>query len=113
MPLLKLPPRDGTGHRTATPVSPKRGPHSIIHLAQRIFETPLAITPTKAEVIVGALAGRLGMAADAIPVIFAADDGDFGEEDEENGYTLRDGGVAYLPIYGTLVKRSTGMDARS
>jgi hypothetical protein len=35
--------------------------HRFAHLAQRIFNVPLAITPQKAEIIVAALAQRLGI----------------------------------------------------
>ena len=39
----------------------RRGRNAIRHLCQRLFNTPLAIRPEKAEVIMAALAERLGV----------------------------------------------------
>lgn len=80
------------------------------HLAQRLFNVPLAIHPAKADVIVAALADRLNLAV--IPMAMEDDDGDAfsspsrrrGGRTEDKGYDLV-GGVAILPITGTLVQK--------
>lgn len=86
------------------------------HLAQKLFNTPIAIHPRKAEVAISGLADRLGIAsiirADGLEVKPRAwmDDGD----DEgfasprrtrsDPGYDLLNG-VAVVPLSGTLVHK--------
>jgi signal peptide peptidase SppA len=87
-------------------------------LAQRLFNTPLAITPGKAEIVMAALADRLGIAklfrADGQMVNFA-DGGscsDIGAGDEfggpkdspAKGYEIA-AGIAIIPVQGTLVQK--------
>jgi capsid assembly protease len=81
------------------------------HLAQRLFNVPLAIHPAKAEVIMASLAERLGVThiAHAGPVEAGAwdDDDDYYSRQGENpraGYDLL-GSTAVIPIRGTLVQR--------
>jgi len=85
------------------------------HLAQRLFNRPVAIHPDKAEVIVAALADRLGVAhlfnaahglRPAAEVIVAAGPGML-----ESGSTPRPGyhnmgGVAVIEVEGTLVQKT-------
>lgn len=83
-------------------------------LAQRMFNTPVAIHPRKAEVAVAALAERLGIAhlmrGDGRPVPLALDDDDAeftsprSSRRDDPGYDLL-GGVAVVPITGTLVQK--------
>ncbi|MET3135327.1 ClpP class serine protease [Oxalobacteraceae bacterium GrIS 1.11] len=78
-------------------------------LAQRLFNTPLAIAPGKAEVIMAALAERLGIGRVAPPAGAAM------MEDEGQGYSApgrnpRAGydvvaGVAIIAVAGTLVQK--------
>lgn len=87
------------------------------HLAQRLFNTPLAIHPDKAEVIMAALAERLGIASmvrlngDAIalePVAFYGDeeyDHSERESSRDRGYDMA-GPVAVIPVHGTLVQKT-------
>ncbi len=79
-------------------------------LAQRLFNTPLAITPAKAEMVMAALADRFG-----ITKLFRANGdalamSEFGidEADDEPDYRYYDvvQGVAIIPISGTLVQKS-------
>ncbi len=83
------------------------------HLAQRLFNVPLAIHPRKTEIVMAALAGRLGIASvqvDGRTVRHGA----FDQEDEGDSalskqaawkpYQVIDG-VAVIPIEGTLVNR--------
>ncbi len=78
------------------------------HLAQRLFNVPLAIHPAKAEIIVAALAERLGIVQIDGPAPAQA----FADEDEAprrsaspvSGYDVL-AGVAVIPVQGTLVHR--------
>lgn len=80
------------------------------HLAQRLFNTPLALRPEKAEMIMAALADRLGIAslhrwdgqAVALDVPMALAD-DWAEA-PASGYDVVSG-VAVIPIAGTLVQK--------
>ena len=78
-------------------------------LAQRLFNTPLAITPGKAEMVMAALADRFGIAklfrpsGEAVALSeFAIDD----SEAADNRYYDVFAGVAIIPIMGTLVQKS-------
>jgi signal peptide peptidase SppA len=81
------------------------------HLAQRLFNVPLAIRPEKAEIIVAALADRLGVTRlrrgdgslmALAPMLAGADDEE--RREAESGYDLV-AGVAVIPVCGTLVQR--------
>lgn len=84
------------------------------HLATRLFNTPLALHPRKAEIAIGALAERLGitsiMRADGrqiTPGAWFDDDDDFTSSRPtraDPGYDVLNG-VAVLPITGTLVHK--------
>lgn len=78
------------------------------HLAQRLFNTPLAITPGKIEVIMAALADRLGLAHVLRPTGETVSLGDFDlsveSEAPERAYEVVEG-VAVIPIEGTLVQK--------
>jgi signal peptide peptidase SppA len=89
------------------------------HLAQRMFNVPLAIHPAKAEVVMAALADRFGIAklfrADGQVVEFTADGGsctdigagaEFGraKDSPPRGYDTV-ARVAIIPIQGTLVQK--------
>ena len=74
------------------------------HLAARLFGVPLAIHRPKLDVILSVLGARIGLADLAAPV----------------GYTPAarapapvSGKVAVIPIYGTLVRRTSGLEAES
>ena len=79
------------------------------HLAQRLFNVPLAIHPAKAEMIVAALADRLGIARinGTMPAPLAWDgDDDFTDpaNDLRAAYDVVQG-VALIQIEGTLVAK--------
>lgn len=80
-------------------------------LAQRITDTPIAIHPGDAWVILGALADRLGVTQINIvggPSAGAhawADDEDEAGENPRGGYDLVNG-VAIIPVRGTTVQRT-------
>lgn len=82
------------------------------HLAQRMFNVPLAIHPDKAEVIMAALAERLGITSmvrlngEAMSLEPMAI---YGEESparrSDPGYDMA-GSVAVIPVQGTLVQKT-------
>lgn len=85
----------------------------LAHLCQKLFNVPLAIKPDKAEVIIAALAERLGIASmvrlngDAIALDRMAL---FDEPVQRNarsdpGYDVA-GNVAVIPVHGTLVQKT-------
>jgi signal peptide peptidase SppA len=85
-------------------------------LAQRMFNTPLAITPGKAEIVMAALADRFGISklfrANGQMVPLAGDDHEFRGDDEFSGpkcspvrgYDIA-AGVAIIQVQGTLVQK--------
>lgn len=89
-------------------------------LAQRMFNTPIAIHPRKAEIAMAALADRLGIAhlmrADGRPVPAAWDDDDDEPlfttrgrgRGEDTGYDIV-AGCAVISIAGTLVQRTSSL----
>lgn len=83
----------------------------LTHLAQRIFNCPVAIEPAKAAVIVAALAQRLGIAhlvnVSGEPVAMMATPFDASgkpEMPEDEGYDVI-AGVAVIPVLGTLTAK--------
>lgn len=82
-------------------------PHPLPHLATRIFDTPLLIAPQKLEVILGVLAPRLGL--DVPPSAAVAPS----TRPQRKSYEVTSDGIAIVPIEGTLVHKSYGIDALS
>lgn len=88
------------------------------HLAQRMFNTPIAIHPRKAEIAMAALADRLGVThllrADGRPVPQAWDDDDEefttsrSRRAADTGYDVV-AGTAIIPISGTLVQKQSSL----
>lgn len=76
------------------------------HLAQRLFNVPLAITPQKAEIVMAALADRFGISRlfrNGQAVALADPDHD-GEPARRKGYDIVHG-IAVVPVQGTLVQK--------
>jgi signal peptide peptidase SppA len=76
-------------------------------LAQRLFNTPLAITPGKAEVVMAALAERMGIAQIQRGVrMMEDDDYDYNAPGDSPrlGYDVI-GGAAIIQVAGTLVQK--------
>lgn len=86
----------------------KKRPHSLLHLATHIFDTPLMIHPRKLDVILSVLGPRLGIRTDSLPPITL----DLDPPEDDNDSDLLNG-LAVIPIYGSLVKRAMPMDAMS
>lgn len=82
--------------------------HRLGFLAQRLFNTPLALAPDKAEVIVAALAERFGIARingrDAIDAAAVHNGTEFALPGRVRAYDVVEG-VALIPVEGTLVQK--------
>lgn len=80
------------------------------HLATRLFNTPIAITPDKAEIVMASLADRFGIAhlfrAGRPSALMPGDigDDDIGQADLVRYYDVVDG-IAVIPVQGTLVQK--------
>lgn len=77
---------------------------NLPHLAQKLFNTPLAIHPQKAEVIVSSLTERLGITQ--IRSAMMEDDDEYFSRKarKDRGYDVLEG-IAVIPVYGTLVQK--------
>jgi signal peptide peptidase SppA len=82
--------------------------HMLPHLMHRMFNTPLAVHPAKAEIIVKALADRLGVTNLLRPngemVALTGLDLEDGGERPQRGYDVVNG-AAIIPVCGTLVQK--------
>ncbi len=74
------------------------------HLAARMFGTPLLIHQPKLEVILSVLGPRLGLPDRA---------GQGGYVPVERSSSASPSGIAVIPIHGTLVRRTSGLEADS
>ncbi len=72
------------------------------HIAGRVFATPLMISRAKLDVIVGIIAPRL-QGENLPPAASSA----------ARGYDVGTDGIAVIPITGTLVRRTVGLEAQS
>jgi signal peptide peptidase SppA len=89
------------------------------HLATRLFNTPIAIAPQKAEIVMAALADRFGVTKlfrQSGDVVVLADGGakaflEGAAQDERAEYRPYEviAGVAIIPIEGTLVQKLGSM----
>jgi signal peptide peptidase SppA len=95
-------------------------PGQLLRLSHRLLNTPLLIHPAKAEIILGALSGRIGL--DASP--FEAEEGlnapdasrfvgSARRADGSTSMTRTADGVALIPVLDTLVNRGAWLDSRS
>ncbi|ARL91014.1 S49 family peptidase [Burkholderia pseudomallei] len=86
--------------------------HLLPRLAQRAFNVPWALHPTKAEVILAALADRMGisqmlrMDGSVVPRAMEDDEYGFAEpgRNPRTGYDMV-GPIAVIPVQGTLVQK--------
>jgi signal peptide peptidase SppA len=80
---------------------------ALVHLASRLYGTPLLIARAKLDTILAVLGPRIGLAPTelALPVVVSA------AAEAEPGPTAP--GIAIIPIHGTLVRRAIGLDAAS
>ena len=78
---------------------------SLVHLASRVYGTPLLIARAKLDTILAVLGPRIGLA----PMELALPTGE--PTASEPAPTVP--GIAVIPIHGTLVRRATGLEAAS
>lgn len=79
---------------------------NLPHLAQRLFNVPLAIHPLKAEVVMAALSERFGITQIKSASVWGDDEVDSfsRKKGSDTGYELVEG-IAVIPIQGTLVQK--------
>ncbi len=80
---------------------------ALVHLASRLYGTPLLIARAKLDTILAVLGPRIGLAPTelALPVVVPT------AAEAEPGPTAP--GIAVIPIHGTLVRRAIGLEAAS
>ncbi len=79
------------------------------HLAARLFGAPLLIHRPKLDVILSVLGSRVGLAVLTAPTGFVQPDRNAAQADAGAAQS----GIAVIPIYGTLVRRTQGLEAQS
>ncbi len=77
---------------------------NLPHLAQRLFNTPLALHPRKAEVVMAALADRFGLTRIQSMSDWDDEDDSFSRQARDTGYDVVES-IAIIPIQGTLVQK--------
>jgi len=77
---------------------------NLPHLAQRMFNTPLALHPRKAEVVMAALTDRFGLTRIQSMSDWEDEDDSFSRQARDTGYDVVEG-IAIIPIQGTLVQK--------
>jgi signal peptide peptidase SppA len=84
------------------------------HVADRVLNRPLAIHPSKAEIILAVLEGRIGISAGQPP---APDASAFTGSRRKSGgggsLYRQENGIAIIPVLGSLVNRGAWLDAYS
>ena len=76
----------------------------LVHLASRLYGTPLLIARSKLDVILAVLGPRIGLAEMAAPLA---------QPLPRAAAATPSSAIALLPIHGTLVRRAMGLDALS
>lgn len=84
--------------------------HTLHHLATRVFGVPLMIHQRKLDVIIGVLGPRLAPTVSTETAPAAVGPGD---PKERKDYFVTGEGIAVINIAGTLVRRSSWLDAYS
>ena len=80
---------------------------TLIHLASRLYGTPLLIARPKLDVILSVLGSRIGLHHPSLP------DLDMAMPAPRQPTTSAQAGIAVIPVVGTLVKRAMGIEAAS
>lgn len=76
------------------------------HLATRIVGMPLMVAPMRLEAILSVIGGRIGLeAGGVVPEVSASS--------ASNDLIITPGGIAIVPIHGTLAKRVGAVEAAS
>ena len=80
--------------------------HNLPYLAQRVFNTPLALHPSKAEMVMAAVGERFGVTkvfSSIRPMAMEDDDFNGGGESEAWTLPVTEQGIALIPVQGMLV----------
>lgn len=85
---------------------------SLFHIADRVIGRPLLIHPTKAEVILHVLEGRIPLEG-SLASLGPEANRFVGRAETRGGMAVMDGGVAIIPVIGSLVNRGAWIGARS
>jgi signal peptide peptidase SppA len=95
-------------------------PGQLLRLSDRLLNTPLLIHPAKAQIILGALSGRIGLDADLFSLDETAEKphasrfvGSSRRADGSTSMVRTADGVAIIPVLDTLVNRGAWLDSRS
>lgn len=78
----------------------------LFHVAMRVFNTPLAITAEKLDVILRVLGPRIGLEPPETEAVT-----DFSEPERYRQYT--GDGIGVIPVYGTLIYAGSWIDSMS
>jgi signal peptide peptidase SppA len=82
----------------------------LVHLASRLYGTPLLIARSKLDVILAVLGPRIGLAEMVIPLAQPLPQA---QPLPRTATATPSSAIALLPIHGTLVRRAMGLDALS
>lgn len=93
-----------------TPAGP--GP-TLLHVADRLIGRPLLLHPAKAEAIMHVLEGRLPLGELALSPLSPEASRFAGDAQTRSGMSAVAGGVALIPVVGSLVNRGGWIGARS
>jgi signal peptide peptidase SppA len=85
----------------------------LAHIADRVLNRPLLLSPEKAEVILSVLAGRIGLDLDAPVTLASAFAGAAGRGDAEISLPRPSQGVGVIALQGSLVNRGAWIGAQS
>jgi signal peptide peptidase SppA len=80
---------------------------NLPHIASRVFHTPLMIDSKKLAAILAVLAPRLGLEPPSVDAALLV------EQRPRRPYAVTDAGIAVIEVSGSLVNRTSGMDAQS
>ncbi len=90
---------------------------TLFHFAERILNAPLLLAPEKADILLHVLEGRIGIKLDSTIDLEAPELSRFvGSATTARGerrMSAVEGGVAIIPVLGTLVNRGAWIGARS
>lgn len=75
---------------------------TLPHIAARVFDTPLLIARAKLDTILGVLSPRL-----------RGEPLSSGIKPQNRSYAVTPEGIAIIPVHGTLVRRTIGLEAQS
>lgn len=99
-----------------TQVVPAADGPMLVHIADRIINRPLLLHPTKVELILHVLQGRIPMGSAALGPLPADANRFLGSNAREDGtwrYSRAENGVAVVPVIGSLVNRGAWIGANN